>query len=104
LAPHRALAGLAGLALGLGVLISLDGLLYLLPVIPFGAILIVGRRPQAAPCLFGFILGAAYGGLGAFLLDRPFVHTVGPTVAIAGVAAVWLVAMAVIAGQLSRLG
>ena len=104
LAPHRALAGLAGLALGLGALISLDGLLYLLPVIPFGAILIVGRRPQAAPFLFGFVLGAAYAGLGTFLLDRPFVHTVGSTVALAGVAAVWLVAMAVIAGQLSRLG
>jgi hypothetical protein len=103
LTPQRALAGLAGLALGFGVLVSLDGLLYLLPVIPFCAILFIGRRPQATPFLSGFILGAVYGGVGTFLLDRPFADTVGPTVAIAGVAAVWLMALAVLIGQLTRL-
>jgi hypothetical protein len=103
LSPPRALAALAGLALGFAVLISLDGLLYLLPVIPFGAILIVGRRPQAAPFLVGFIVGAGYGVLGALLLDRPLVDSVGLTAAVAGVAAVWLIALCVIGGQLTRL-
>jgi hypothetical protein len=101
--PPSALAALAGLALGLAVLISLDSLLYLLPVIPFAAILIVGRRPQATPFLIGFVVGGIYGGLGAFLLDRAFVDTTGQTVAIAGVAAVWLLALCVIGGQLKRL-
>ncbi len=103
LSPQRALAALAGLALGFGVLVSLDGLLYLLPVIPFCAILFIGRQPQATPFLSGFILGAVYGGVGTFLLDRPFADTVGQTVAIAGVAAVWLIALAVLIGQLTRL-
>jgi hypothetical protein len=101
--PPRALGALAGLALGLALLISLDGLLYLLPVIPFGAILIVGRRPQAVPFIAGFLIGALYGALGSYLLDRPFVDSIGLTVAIAGVAAVWLLALCVIGGQLSRL-
>ena len=103
LTPERTLAGLAGLALGLGALVSLDALLYLLPVIPFGGILLFGRRPQAAPFLFGFFFGVVYGGLGAYLLDRPYVDTVGSTLATAGVAAVWLFALAVIGGQLARL-
>ncbi len=101
--PPSALAVLAGLSLGLAILISLDSLLYLLPVIPFGAILVIGRRPQATPFLIGLIVGAAYGGLGAFLLDRAFVDTVGLTVAIAGVVAVWLLALCLISGQLKRL-
>jgi hypothetical protein len=101
--PPSALAALAGLALGLAVLISLDSLLYLLPAVPFATILVVGRRPQATPFLIGFIVGGIYGGLGAFLLDRAFVHTVGQTVAIAGVAAVWLLVLCVIGGQLKRL-
>jgi hypothetical protein len=101
--PPSALAALAGLSLGLAVLISLDSLLYLLPVIPFGAILVVGRRPQATPFLIGFIAAGVYGGLGAFLLDHTFVDTVGLTVAIAGVVAVWLLALCVIGSQLKRL-
>jgi hypothetical protein len=102
LTPARALAALAGVALGLGLLISLDGATYLLPVIPFGAILLVGRRPQAVPFLVGFVVGAIYGLAGAFLLDRPFVDSVGPTLAVAGIVAVWLVALSVVGGQLSR--
>jgi hypothetical protein len=102
LTPGRALAALAGVALGLGLLTSLDGATYLLPVIPFGAILLVGRRPQAVPFLIGFVIGTIYGIAGAFLLDRPFVDSVGPTLAIAGIVAVWLVALSVVGGQLSR--
>jgi hypothetical protein len=103
LTPERVLAGLAGLALGFGLLLSLDALLYLLPAIPFAALLLISRRPQGVPFLIGLALGAAYGLAGMYVLDRPFLDTVGGTVAIAGVAAVWLLALSVVAGQLTRL-
>jgi hypothetical protein len=103
LTPPRMLAALAGLALGLGLLVSLDGLLYLLPIIPFGALLVIGRRPQGVSFAYAATVGCAYGVAGMFLLDRPFLDTVGGTAAIAGVAAVWLVGLAVVTGQLTRL-
>ncbi len=103
LTPERVLGGLAGLALGLSLLVSLDGLIYLLPVIPFAAMLLIGRRPQGIPFLAGAFIGAGYGALGAFLLDRPFVDSVGGLAGIAGVGAVWLSALSIVAGQLSRL-
>jgi hypothetical protein len=101
--PQRMLALLAGLALGLGLVVSLDGLLYLLPVIPFSALLLIGRRPQAIPFTCGAAVGCVYGLAAMFLLDRPFLDTVGGTAAVAAVAAAWLVALAVVAAQLARL-
>jgi hypothetical protein len=103
LTPQRMLAALAGLALSLGLLVSLDGLLYLLPVIPFCALLLIGRRPQGIPFTCGVVAGCVYGVAGIWLLDRPFLDTVGETAAIAGVAAVWLIAVAVVVGQSTRL-
>ena len=103
LTPERVLAGLSGLAIGLSLLISLDGLIYLLPAIPFAAVLLIARRPQGVPFLIGFALGGTYGVAATFLLDRPFLDTVGGIAAIAGVAAVWLLALSVVAGQLARL-
>jgi hypothetical protein len=103
LTPPRALAGLAGLAMGLSLLVSLDAALYLLPVIPFAAVLMVGRLPSGSSFLAGLVVGAIYGIAGAFLLGRSFVDTVGVTSAIAGVAAVWLVALSVLAAQAARL-
>ncbi len=102
LSPRRTLAALAGLALGLSLLISLDALAYLLPIIPFGCVLIAGRRPQAAPFLLGSFIGVGYGIAGGFLLYRPLLDTVGRQAALAGVAAVWLVALSIVALQLMR--
>jgi hypothetical protein len=104
LTPHRVLAALAGLALSFGLVISLDALVCLLVVIPFGGALVVGRRPQAAPFLSGLGLGLCYGILTLYLLDRPFMDSVGHTVALAGVVAVWLVAASIVAFQLARSG
>jgi hypothetical protein len=104
LTPQRLLAALAGLSLGFGLLISLDAIIYLIPVIPFGCALVMGRRPQAAPFLVGSLVGIFYGLLGCYLLDRPFIDTVGQTVALAGVVAVWLVALGCLAFQLRRIG
>jgi hypothetical protein len=100
--PKRTLAGLAGLALGFSLLLSLDGLVYLLPVIPFCGLIVIGRRPEAAPFLIGFVVGVGYGMAGAFLLDRPFADTIGPTVALAGVVAVWLIAACIVVLQLTK--
>jgi hypothetical protein len=104
LTPPRMLAALAGLALSFGLVISLDDLVYLLPVIPFGCALVMGRRPQSAPFLVGIALGVCYGLVGCYLLDRPFLDSVGKTVALAGVVAVWLIALSVVAFQLARIG
>ncbi len=102
LTPDRALAALAGLCLGLSLLISLDGLVYVLPAIPFAAILVGGRRPQANTFLIGFCVGCGYAALGGYLLDRPLVVSVGPTLALGGVAAVWLAAPSIVALQLPK--
>jgi hypothetical protein len=102
LTPQRALAILAGLCLGLSLLISLDGLVYVLPAIPFAAVLIGGRRPQATPFLIGFSVGCGYGALSGYLLDRPLIDSVGTTLALAGVAAVWLAAPSIVALQLPK--
>ena len=82
---------------------SLDGIVFLLAVIPFGCALVIGRRTQAAPFLFGIVFGVCYGILGLYLLDRPFLDLVGQTAALAGVVAVWLVALSVVAFQLAHV-
>ncbi len=102
LTPPRALGLLAGLCLGLSLLISLDGLVYVLPAIPFAAILVGGRRPQASGFLLGFAVGCGYAVLSGYLLNRPLVDSVGPTLALGGVAAVWLAAPAIVAIQLPK--
>ena len=102
LTPERVLALLAGLCLGLSLLISLDGLVYVLPAIPFAAILIGGRRPQATPFLVGFCVGCGYGALSGYFFDRSLIDSVGTTLALAGVAAVWLAAPSIVALQLPK--
>ena len=101
--PQRGLAVLAGLVLSLGLAISLEALLCLLAVIPFVAALAMGRRPQAAPFLFGLVSGSCFGLLSLYLLDRPLLDESGQTIALAGVVAMWLVALSVVAYQLARV-
>jgi hypothetical protein len=103
LTPQRTLAGLAGLALGFSLLVSLDGLIYLLPVVPFCAAMFVGRRPQALPFPVGVAIGTGYGVVSWFLLSRPLISSVGQLAALAGVVAVWLIVLSVILLQLRRI-
>jgi hypothetical protein len=102
--PERALAALAGLALGLGLVVSLDAMLYLVVVIPFGCALVIGRRPQAAAFPIGIVVGVGYGLLGCFLLDGPFLDYIGRTAGLAGVVALWLIALSAGAILLARTG
>jgi hypothetical protein len=103
LTPQRQLAVLAGLSLGFGLLVSLDALVYLLALIPFCCALFAGHRPQAWAFPAGWVLGICYGLLGCYLLDRPFVDSVGPTVLLSGVVATWLIALSIVVMQLTRI-
>ncbi len=78
-APNVALAFFAGLAIGLTLLIRIDGASDLLPAIPFLGLLLVTRRPQAVPFGLGLILGVAYGLADGFLLSRPYLDSIGPS-------------------------
>jgi hypothetical protein len=104
LTPQRQLAALAGLSLGFGLLISLDALVYLLALIPFCCALFAGHRPQAWAFPAGCLVGVCYGLLGCYLLDRPFLDSVGQAVALAGVVAIWLIALSLVIMQLARIG
>jgi hypothetical protein len=101
--PTRLLAVLAGLSLGFSLVVSLDGLVYLVAAIPFACAALIGRRQQTVSFLVGSGVGVCFGLLGCFLLNRPFLDSVGETVALGGVVGVWLIALAIAAVLLVRL-
>jgi hypothetical protein len=68
----RAIAALAGLALGLTFLVRLDGASDILPVIPYCAMLVLGRRRQAVPMIVGFVVGGLYGAVDGLFLTLPY--------------------------------
>jgi len=103
LTPDRSMAGLAGLALGLTVLISPSALLYLLPVIPFAGLLAVGQRRLVVPFCSGVAFGVACGLADGYRLARPFLDSFSPTLELSGVIAAWLAALTITCVQLSRL-
>jgi hypothetical protein len=103
LMPERALAALAGLALGLGVLVSLDSLPYLLPVIPFAGLLLAARRPAGGPFCWGLVIGVAYGLADGYLLSRPFLDSVSHSMELAALIALWLIALTTATVQLLRV-
>jgi hypothetical protein len=103
LTPQAIMAGLAGLALGLGVLVSLGSLVYLLPLIPFAGLLVAARRPAATPFCCGVILGAAYGFTDGYVLSRPFLDTQSHLLEVIGVIAVWVAALTIATVQLLRV-
>jgi hypothetical protein len=89
----RAVAAMGGLALGLTVLVRIDGISDILPVIPYCGLLLLGRRPQALPLLAGTAVGAAFGGIDAVVLARPYLASLQGSLRPLG-----LVAAAVLAG------
>jgi hypothetical protein len=68
----RVLAALGGLALGLTILVRIDGISDILPVIPYCGLLLLQRRPQAVPLLGGLAAGALYGAIDGLVLSRPY--------------------------------
>lgn len=97
----RILAAGGGLCLGLAVLVGIDALNYLVPVLPFLAILVAGRRPQALPLALGVVAGVACGLATGFLLARPYLDSLRGTLRTFGyVAAGVFVVSAIVAGLL----
>jgi hypothetical protein len=101
--PEWALMALGGLALGLTSLVRFDGLLDVLPAIPFAGILIVRRDKNVIPFCAGLGIGAAYGLADGYLLARPFVNSLQPMPELIGLIAAWLLAMTVAGVELLRL-
>jgi hypothetical protein len=96
----RMVTAAGGAALGLTVLVRIDGVSDILPVIPYCGLLLLGRRPQALPLIAGTVAGGAYGLVDAVVLSRPYVTSISGSlrplgvvaaVALAGTAGVVLV-------------
>jgi hypothetical protein len=93
------LAGLAGLLLGLVLLIRIDGPADILFVIPYCGLLVLRRQRQVVPFMAGLLVGTLYGAVDGAFLSRPYLKINGQSVKgeaavvivmlIATVAAVW---------------
>jgi|HubBroStandDraft_4_1064222.scaffolds.fasta_scaffold18109_2 hypothetical protein len=75
-AAARVVAALGGLALGLTLLVRIDGVSDLLLVIPYGGMLLLARRPQAIPLLGGLAVGGLYGAVEGLVLSRPYLDSI----------------------------
>src|SRR5262249_62003575 len=65
-----------GLALGLPLLVRIDGVSDILPVIPYCGILLLSRRPQAVPLIGGLLAGALCGAVEGLVLSRPYLSLI----------------------------
>jgi hypothetical protein len=97
----RVVAAIAGLALGLTLLVRIDGASDILPLIPYCGLLFIARRRQALPLLGGLVVGGIYGIIDGLVLTRPYLSTVKsslvPLVLLAGVVTIaTLIAMALL--------
>ena len=70
------LAALGGLALGLTLVVRIDGASDILPVIPYCGILLLSRRRQAVPLIAGLLAGALYGAVNGLVLFRPYLAAI----------------------------
>lgn len=96
-AGTRVLAGLGGLALGLTLLVRIDGASDILPLIPYCGLLFLRRRPQALPLLCGLVVGTAYGLVDGFKLSRPYLDSIRTSLKPLGLAVAALVVVTVVA-------
>ncbi len=87
-ARARVCAALGGLALGLTILVRIDGISDILPVVPYAGLLLIRRRPQAVPLVCGLSLGALAGLADGILLSRPYLaHNKGSVLPLMALAA-----------------
>jgi len=103
LTPQRATMALGGLALGLVAVVRFDGLLDVLPVIPFAGLLLARRSTTFLSFCIGVLVGAGLGLADGYLLARPFVDALTPAPELIGLIAVWLIAVTSAAVELARL-
>jgi hypothetical protein len=93
----RVLAALAGLVLGLAVLVRIDALSDILPAVPFLGLLLAARRRQGIPFGLGLAAGVGYGLAGGYLLSGPYLDLVGPSLRPLGLIAAAVVVLTLIA-------
>jgi hypothetical protein len=98
LAPRqsRILAALAGLALGLTVLVAVGSLVALLPAIVFLGALLAARRPQALPLGGGLLAGIGFGLVGGFALAAPMMEALAPEIGRVALAAAAFLAVTLV--------
>ena len=75
----KVLAALGGLALGLTILVRIDGLSDILPAVPFLGVLLAARRRQAIPFGAGLVIGVGYGLADGYLKSRPYLDLEAPS-------------------------
>ena len=75
----KVLAALAGLALGLTILVRIDGLSDILPAVPFLGVLLAARRRQAVPFGVALVVGVGYGLADGYLRSRPYLDLEAPS-------------------------
>ena len=69
----RVIGALAGLALGISLLVRIDSPSDMLPLIPYLGLMLVRRERQAVPMIAGLLVGWLWGWVDAVVLSRPYV-------------------------------
>jgi hypothetical protein len=98
----RTLAALGGLAVGLTLVVRIDGGSDLLPLIPYCGLLAIWRRPQMLPLAAGLCVGGAYGLADGIILTRPYLLMISGSLMPLVVIAIVVAGLTVIAALILR--
>jgi hypothetical protein len=93
----RIIAAIAGLALGVTVLVRIDGVSDVLPLVPYCALLLAGRRRQALPLAAGTAVGVVFGLVDGLVFSRPYLATNKASLKLLAVAIVLVVIVTLVA-------
>ena len=99
---HRWLAGLAGLLIGLGLLVRIDAVRDLALLVPVVAWLALRRNPCWWPLALGSVAGAGYGVVDALGPTYPYVHDLRSLVKMAVYLGVLLIVVCTVGVLLGR--
>jgi hypothetical protein len=93
----RIIAAIAGLAMGVTVLVRIDGVSDVLPLVPYCALLLAGRRQQALPLAAGTAVGVLFGLADGLVFSRPYLATNKASLKLLAVAIVLVVIVTLVA-------
>jgi len=104
-AARHGTAALAGLALGLTLLVRIDGASDLLPLIPYCGLLLLAGRRQAWALIGGVTIGALYGVIDGVVLSQPYLTSIRSSLRpLLAVVALLFVVTAIVVMVLSKRG